>query len=710
MTNIILENKHFCLTLGEDGIAKSLIHKTSGQECLDQTELMSMFSLSEPRPYNNEIKLAYPNKRTTYQANYIRREGNKLIVRFEVIPIEATIEIKETDNYISFRLAEFGVTQKEHVGLSMDYPPVEAFRLLQLPVKNRKHFGQWLNVSWDEDVAINAMATSLYAQIDAERRHNCRMMTADAYADIRLKGAEVALIVTESDNLLKAIDVLEEDYDLPRGARARMGKDVHRSYYAARWANPETVDDHIEACKKCGFTRATVYYGSIFPDNCYDGTGQYDRFVYTYPNGLADVKLVVDKFRAAGIIPGLHTMHSHIGLNTKYISPVADHRLSIKRHYTLAQPLDLEQTTVYVEEDPSYAPMHERCRILQFGGELIYYTGYCAARPYCFTGCTRGHIGTNIVEHPLGQIGGVLDVSEFEARSCHINQDSSLQDEVATELAKAYNLGFGFVYLDGSEGTPPPFGYQIARSQYSFFSKLNPAPDCGEGAAKTHFGWHMLPGGNAFDVFPPEVFKEMIRVHPAAEAPRLREDFTRLDFGWWKIYPHTQPDQWEFGASLSAAWDCIVAIQGDLPYMPNNPRMDDLFEILRRWEDVRINNLLTDEQKKQIRENDRQEHILLINEDKQYEVVPYDEIPTQNSDLHAFVFQRRDHRYVVYWHGTGEGKVRIALKDAKVYNELYEAPIALEDANVIPVSHRRYVCTTMSREEIVEAFTKAELI
>lgn len=30
MANIILENKHFSLTLGEDGIAKSLIHKASG--------------------------------------------------------------------------------------------------------------------------------------------------------------------------------------------------------------------------------------------------------------------------------------------------------------------------------------------------------------------------------------------------------------------------------------------------------------------------------------------------------------------------------------------------------------------------------------------------------------------------------------------------------------------------------------------------------
>lgn len=710
MENIILENRHFRLTLGEDGIARSLLHKASGQECLDQTELMSLFSVTEPRPYNNEIKLAYPNKRTTYQANRVRREGNLLTVQFEITPTVAIIEVKETDAYISFRLVRFTTEQQDHITLCMEYPCVASMRLLQLPVKDRKHFGQWLNVCWDETVAVNALATSLYAQIDAQQHHGCHIMTADAYEDIRLKGAEAALIVTESDKLLEAIDVLEQDYNLPRGAKARMSRDIRRSYYAASWANPETVDDHIAICKKCGFTHATVYYGSIFSDVCYNGTGQYDRFVYTYPNGLADVKLVADKFRAAGIVPGLHTMHSHIGLNTKYISPVADHRLSIKRHYTLSQPIDLEQTTVYVEEDPSYAPMHEKCRILQFGGELIYYTGYSSERPYCFTGCTRGHCGTKVIEHPIGQIGGVLDVSEFEARSCHINQETDLQDEVAAELAKAYSQGFRFVYLDGSEGTHPPFAYQIARSQYRFFSKLDPEPNCGEGAAKTHFSWHMLPGGNAFDVFPPETFKEMIRVHPAAEAPRMKADFTRLNFGWWRIHPHTQPDQWEFGAALSVAWDCIVSIQGKLPEMSGNPRLDDLFEILRRWEDVRIHDLLTEAQKKRIRENDRQEHILLINEDRQYELAAYDEIPTENRDLHAFVFTRGAYRYVVYWHGTGEGQARIALRDAAVYNELYEAPIALETANVIPVSHRRYVRTTMTRDEITEAFAKATLL
>jgi hypothetical protein len=48
----------------------------------------------------------------------------------------------------------------------------------------------------------------------------------------------------------------------------------------------------------------------------------------------------------------------------------------------------------------------------------------------------------------------------------------------------------------------------VASAQYKVYSRLNPEPMFGQGAAKTHFSWHRLSEGNAFDVFPPESLKE----------------------------------------------------------------------------------------------------------------------------------------------------------------------------------------------------------
>ena len=711
--NIILENKHFCLTIGGDCCAKSLVHKASGQECLDTYEDTALFSVTQPRPYNNEIKLAYPNKRTTFQANRVRMDGDRLIVGFEIIHYEAEIAVTITDDYISFRLAGFIIHPGDFPSyMNMSGAPVESFRLLQLPVKNRANFGQWLNVSWDDDVAVNVLATSPYAIIDAEKRKNYKIFTADALREVKLVGTEAALIVTDTPHFLDAVDRLEQDYDLPRGVRSRRSQAIRQSQYLAGWLNPETVDQHIAYCKKCGYKMMTLYYASLFRcKEAYDGCGDYDDDNYwdTYPNGFESVKEVVQKIKAAGITPGLHILHPHIGMRSKYVTPVADHRLHKVRYFTLAKPLGTDDTTVYVEENPENSITADKCRVLQFGGELISYEGFTTERPYCFTGCQRGYQDTYIVEHPLGQIGGILDVSEFGATSCYLDQNSSIQEEVSAKLAKIYSAGFEYIYFDGSEGTNEPFAFHVSNGQYRTYKLMQPEPLFTEGAAKTHFSWHMLSGGNAFDVFPPAIFKEMIRVHPADEAVRMRQDFTRLNFGWWGVFTEQdggiQPDHWEYGTALAAAFDCPATYQGRLDPMNAHPRIDDLLEVLRRWEDVRLSGWLTDAQKKEIIENQLQERILLINEQKEYELVPYAQIPTADGNLRAFGFERMGRSYVVYWHTSGEGTMKLPFPVA-VQDELY---LPATGTDTLAVSHRRYASSDLPLAELTAAFAQATL-
>src|SRR5690554_5522087 len=98
--NIIIENVHFKLVVGRNAVAKSLILKSTNEECLLQGENIRICSVTQERPYHNEIKLSHPNKKTTYQADTIYREGDKLIVGFELIPYKAVIQLKETDTYI----------------------------------------------------------------------------------------------------------------------------------------------------------------------------------------------------------------------------------------------------------------------------------------------------------------------------------------------------------------------------------------------------------------------------------------------------------------------------------------------------------------------------------------------------------------------------------------------------------------------------------
>ena len=60
--------RDFTLRVGDDAIVKSLVVKATGEECVDASLKISLFTATQDRPFNNEQKLIHPNKRTDYPA------------------------------------------------------------------------------------------------------------------------------------------------------------------------------------------------------------------------------------------------------------------------------------------------------------------------------------------------------------------------------------------------------------------------------------------------------------------------------------------------------------------------------------------------------------------------------------------------------------------------------------------------------------------
>ncbi len=702
-----LKNKYFTLKISDNCVAESLIYNKTGEECLAQGECIPLFALSEERPYNNEIKLAHPNKFTVFSANRVRYEDGKLIVGFEMLLLEAIIEVLIKDDYISFKLLDFTFPKEAYGNLKMALPPVYSFRLLQLPVKNRARFGEILNAVSDDRLTVNLLGNNPYAIVDSESRKGFRILYADAMRDIKLRGVGVSLIVRETEEFLDSVDRVERDYGLPLGVESRRRPEINRSAFWTMEITPNNADFLIEKAKEGGFSMFLIYFSAIFKNNGeYRNCGEY---IYNehYPNGDSDLVALLEKIKKAGMHPGIHFLHTHIGIDTKYVTPVADHRLNTTRRFTLAKPLSKTDTTVYVEENPNNAVMHPSCRVLAFGGEVIYYDSYTEERPYRFEGCKRGHYNTNIVEHPLGQIGGLLDVSEFCGESIYIDQDTSLQDEIAEKIAHIYNLGFDYIYFDGSEGAKVPFAFNVPMAQYKVYKRTNKAPLYCEGAAKAHFGWHMLSGGNAFDVFPTDVFKECIIKYPFTEAKLTKADFTRVNFGWWNFRPDIQPDHYEFGTSKAFSLDCPVTMQYRLEAAKLTPRAKDILEVVRRWELARQEDILTKEEKLAIQNPDK-EFTLLKNGDK-YELCEYSLIEGTPKELRAFSFSKNGKNYVVFWHTTGSGKIsfnldkdKVKIMDEYVGNEII--PEIKENRIVVTADDKKYLETTLSAEEVQSAF------
>ncbi|MFW6103852.1 MAG: hypothetical protein ACOC59_02170, partial [Bacteroidota bacterium] len=256
------------------------------------------------------------------------------------------------------------------------------------------------------------------------------------------------------------------------------------------------------------------------------------------------------------------------------------------------------------------------------------------------------------------------------------------------------------------------------------YKRLQPDPLFAEGAAKSHFSWHMLSRANAFDTFRPEAIKEMTRKHPAAEAPMMKENFTGLNFGWlgYRLPGEntvgTQPDMLEYVTSRAAAWDCPVSIQSSLEKFSKHPRTADNLEVLGRWEKVREKEWLTREQKQMLHNLD-QEHILLINKQQEFELLPYNRIrnvANESREIRAFTFRRNGDLYAVYWHISGNKKIKLPLSPQNVtlledMGEKISIPDGEKEASVtLPAGRRRFIKTSETKRELIDAFEKAKIL
>ena len=712
---LVFENTALRLTVGEDAIVKSLVFKKTGEELLDPAAHLSLFTVTQPRPFNNENKLIYMNSETTYEANAITREGDLLTVGFDIAPYRALVRLTITEDYLAFTLEGFDVQPHDFGGLAMDLPPVSAFCLCRLALRERENYGHWLNVSFGGGVAVNLLAacpeTLVHAELDGERR----TMHAVATRGLPLLGAKAALIVSEPDDLLDRVDAVERDFDLPRGVQSRRDPRTHGSIYWTNTCTPETVDTHIELCRAAGFPLMVLYYPCFYKSNGYRLLGDYD-LRDEYPNGIADVCAMLDKIRAAGITPGLHVLPTHIGLKSHYVTPVADRRLRIKQDFTLARPLGEEDDVVYVEECPIEAPKNQHVRVLRFGGELIGYESFVCEWPYRFVGCHRGHFDTNVTAHPLGERGGVLDISEYGAQSTYVDQRTSLQDEVNEKILALYNgAGFRFMYFDGAEGTNEPYGYYVSLAQYKMYRGMQEPPIFCTGAAKTHFGWHMLGGGNAFDIFRTHIFKEKIDEFPVKAAALFQKDFSIVNFGWWAFYEDMRPDVYEYGMSRAIAWECPVTMQGiSLAILQKNPRYRDVLLAVRLWNEAEAAGAISDALKQSIRKEGG-EYIMLTTEAGGYEALRCEPLAIPHApELYAYVFERGGRTYASLIRMGADAELTLKKPDfALSYVTMPGSPeIGIRDLGEsvgIPVGDRRMLSAAAPREAFTAWLAEGKL-
>lgn len=713
--DVVLQNDAMALTIGADGLVKSLVYKPSGEECLQPGVDAPACVITQYRPYDNENFLMFPAKPRSFPSNKCYMSGDTLMAEFTDTYDIVKLKVDITPDYIAltpvdrdYRIEDYGVKRKTEL---------DELTLLQLPLKKRERFGEWLNVMWDDSVAVALVGTHPTTFIDSRVERDNTTLLAQTHTSVQLFDSGTALIVTRPDNLLDCMDALERDYDMPRGVESRRRPEYPMSYYELRDVTVDNIDRNIELARQAGLKTMVIYYFD-FAKAC----GHYD-WRPEYPRGMADLQEITRKITAAGMIPGIHIHYSKVAVNDPYINNgIPDRRCNVVSRFSLSQPIDESATTITVEERPEGVRMEDGRRLLMLDDELIMFTSVTTDAPYTFTGCQRGCFNSKAVAHAAGTEARHLDVDDWPL-FIRIDQNSGIQREIAERLGKIYaDCGFRFVYFDGAEDIPMPYWYNVSRSQLEVYNAMKPAPMWAEGAQKSHYGWHILSRGNAFDIFPPERIRPAMKRYTLRCAEQVACDFTSVNFGWVNyIAPGEktigmQPDMYDYICSKALAWDSPISLVANMPEIERHPRTDDNLLSINLWETAKLDKSIDPELKKAMRDPER-EWTIMPRKGGRFEVHEVWQVTPDSLNatvpVRAFAYEIDDNTTgIVYWDGRGESTVTLDAGGADLRLSTFAGKRLKVNRDkqglaVIPAGERRVLTLSLPRENATKLFINA---
>ena len=577
---IVFENDAARLVLCTNGVAISLRLKATGEELLSVSTAVPFAEITHARPYDKIAQLTYPAQSRDFKANRLERKGDMLEIGFGGTRDVIYVSVSVLPDRFEFAFKGFGIVDSE-MEPKWKWKP-EAVRFAQLAVAGRAHFGEWMNVAWDDTSSVALMGLNAETRIASERQgENAHTLYAAGEIGIGYDGLAAALVPSATVGLLDAVDRMERDHGLPLGVEARRGKWANSSYFWARDIEPGNADELIAAARRGGFPLFMISYTS-FANTC----GHY-VWKETYPNGMADVRAICDKIRASGMTPGLHMHYSKVSRDDPYVAAERpDTRFNVVSTFTLARDVGADDTEILLQTRPVNWNDEDGRRLVQIGREWVEFAGVSETAPWRLVGCKRGFLGSKALPHEANDIVRHVDVDNW-VRFIRCDAGSSIMDEIADRLAEIYKeCGFRFAYFDGAEDVPQPYWYHVTTAQQRVWERLAPAPVVAETYVRNHFGWHMFGRGNAFDPYAPG---QMIAAYHRYQEPCMkeaRENFTTVDLGWADLKGKSVAE-FEFLFARAREWNAPVALWTDVKDLADNPDSGKILDMFGEFNQTR---------------------------------------------------------------------------------------------------------------------------
>jgi len=533
--------------------------------------------------------------------------------------LSATIRIHEAKEYLSFELIELaevdsvaevawgpfetnlaesigssvGVVRGQGVAVGLQSLNVKT--LGGYPVPQRRRLGNTA-----EKVGESHSRLQAYTQ----NRTRPRVVDSWSYRKIKalpipgetVLGSKIALFLCPADQALDAIGTIEIGEGLPhptkRGTWLKQSKEASSLKFITNFSEAN-IDACIDLAKRAGVP--CVYHPSIFAS-----WGHFEPRSRSFPNGVAGVRDCVKKAEAAGLTLGAHTLTNFIQPHDPYVTPVPDARLAVHGATYLPFDLAVDETTISLAKDIDVNVYREKdrqtLRVVRIGDELIRYGRISKASPWRLLNCKRGAFGTKPAIHEQGDELARVISHPYKV----FFPDIRMLEEVAVNLASFFNrTGLKRTSLDGFEGTMAAghgvYGYELFAE--TFYRSLDDKSIINNSSDLTHYYWHVCSNESWGEPWT-KSFREAHLDHRIQSVQQMKDNLLPTKMGQYRIGPATTNADIRWLMALCAGLDAGVDFYIEPNIVARNDEISEILETIRTWDEIRVQGLLTADQKK----------------------------------------------------------------------------------------------------------------
>jgi len=590
---ISLRTDDLNLTISPGGQLTEMLNPSTGKNYLPVGEKAPLLRIRVGTDWEDPARAVFYNKTGIITLN------------FPVSKISAEIKVTQNKSHLAFRLIRLNAKEKVNAVCWGSYPTIIGKTIgevigvardgdfaIGLQTLNAKTLGGVLKNEEGADesrgsVAISQPYGSSLQAFSLDRSKNRRVtvwgqnypdMPVEAIPNETTIGSAIALFGCPEEQVLSRVGMIELAEGLPHpminGVWLKQSPETGRAYLISDF-DEKNIDAMLDYTQKAGLM-------SLYHEGPFKSWGHFILDTASFPNGVAGMKMCVDKAAAKGLRIGVHTLSTFINTNDPYVTPVPDKRLAPTGSSLLAESIISTTAEIPVQSDVYFKNIKpSTLHAVRIGEEIIRFKEVSAGQPYKLLECQRGAYGTTASGHTKGEPVDMLMDYPYNTLFPNFN----LQQEIAGNLGRFFSeTGVSHMDFDGHEGcmSSGEGDYGIQAFAEKVIKETNHTLVNGT-SRSSHYYWHICHYWNWGEPWYGG-FRESQGDYRLENQPFLERNYMPNMLGWFLLSSTTTVEDIEWMMARAAGYNAGFALVARYKSLQKNPDTNNLLALIKLWQ------------------------------------------------------------------------------------------------------------------------------